>query len=139
MKWLFSLCVLLITSDLASQTIYQKLDAAWQSFIKDAQFKYAIAGFCVLDSKSGKVVYEKNSKIGLAPASTQKILTSVAAFELLGKEYRYQTVFRTAKALHSDISNIEIVFGEINCRNKKSKKAKYFLYAVQIDTLLNFP
>lgn len=31
--------------------------------------------------------------MGLAPASCQKVITAVAAFELLGKEYRYKTGF----------------------------------------------
>ena len=31
--------------------------------------------------------------MGLAPASTQKIITSVTAFDLLGKDFRYRTGF----------------------------------------------
>ena len=50
-----------------------------------------LASLYVIDAKTGKVVFDKNSQIGLAPASTQKIITSVTAFELLGKDYRYKT------------------------------------------------
>ena len=39
-------------------------------------------------------MYDKNSQVGLAPASTQKIITAATAFELLGKDYRYKTKFR---------------------------------------------
>ena len=45
----------------------------------------------MIDAKSGEVIFDKNSQLGLAPASTQKIITSVTAFELLGKDYRYKT------------------------------------------------
>ncbi len=45
----------------------------------------------VIDAKTGKVVFDKNSQIGLAGASTQKIFTATTAFELLGKDYRYKT------------------------------------------------
>ena len=34
------------------------------------------------------------NKPGLAPASTQKIITSASAFELLGKNYRFNTYIR---------------------------------------------
>lgn len=57
----------------------------------DSQMRYAIAAFSVFDLHTGKTVFERNANIGLAPASTQKIITSVAAFEMLGKEYRFKT------------------------------------------------
>ena len=44
-----------------------------------------------MDSKTGKVIIDKNAQIGLAPASCQKVVTSVSAFELLGKDYKYKT------------------------------------------------
>jgi D-alanyl-D-alanine carboxypeptidase/D-alanyl-D-alanine-endopeptidase (penicillin-binding protein 4) len=45
----------------------------------------------VINAKTGEVVFEKNSQIGMAPASTQKIITATTALELLGKDYRYKT------------------------------------------------
>ena len=45
----------------------------------------------MIDGKTGKVVFGKNSQIGLAGASTQKIFTATTAFELLGKDFRYKT------------------------------------------------
>ena len=60
---------------------------------KIQQLKHAISSLYVIDANTGQVVFDKNSQIGLAPASTQKIITSVTAFELLGKDYRYKTDF----------------------------------------------
>jgi D-alanyl-D-alanine carboxypeptidase/D-alanyl-D-alanine-endopeptidase (penicillin-binding protein 4) len=75
----------------SGQTISQKLQKAFQQFEKDSQLQYAISSLYVIDAKTGQVVFDKNSRIGLAPASTQKIVTAATAFELLGKSFRYST------------------------------------------------
>ncbi|MGZ8552855.1 MAG: D-alanyl-D-alanine carboxypeptidase/D-alanyl-D-alanine endopeptidase [Chitinophagaceae bacterium] len=85
-------CLLLVTSSFA-QTVTQKIQKAFQQFESDTQLRNAISSLYVIEVKTGKVVFDKNSRIGLAPASTQKIITSVTAFELLGKDYRYKTEF----------------------------------------------
>jgi D-alanyl-D-alanine carboxypeptidase/D-alanyl-D-alanine-endopeptidase (penicillin-binding protein 4) len=81
----------LLTFNFFGQTINQKLQKAFIVFEKDSQLKHAISSLYVIDANTGQVVFDKNSQIGLAPASTQKIITSVTAFELLGKDYRYKT------------------------------------------------
>jgi serine-type D-Ala-D-Ala carboxypeptidase/endopeptidase (penicillin-binding protein 4) len=77
--------------DSSAQTINQKLKSAFTQFENDSQLKHAISSLYVIDAATGKIVFDQNSQIGLAPASTQKIITSVTAFELLGKDYRYKT------------------------------------------------
>ena len=79
------------------QTVAQKLQKAFTAFEKDSQLKHAISSLYVIDANTGQVVFGKNSQIGLAPASTQKIITSVTAFELLGKDYKYKTEFLKTK------------------------------------------
>lgn len=74
-----------------AQTISQKIQRAWQQFETDPQLKHAISSLYVIDAKTGQVVFDKNSQVGLAPASTQKIITATTAFELLGKDYTYKT------------------------------------------------
>src|SRR5687768_17200527 len=56
------------------QTVEQKIQRAYAAFAKDDQLKFAISSLYVVDAKTGKVVFDRNSKIGLAPASTQKII-----------------------------------------------------------------
>lgn len=85
---LFTFYVLPFT--LLSQT-GEKLQKAYQQFESDSQLKHATISLYVINSKTGEVVFDKNSQIGLAPASTQKIITAATAFELLGKDYRYKT------------------------------------------------
>src|SRR5207247_4577604 len=86
---LFEFCIL--TFALSAQTIQQKLQTAYQQFEADSQLRHAISSLYVINAKTGEVVSDKNSQIGLAGASTQKIITATTAFELLGKDYRYST------------------------------------------------
>lgn len=72
--------------------IQQKIDNAMKLLLADEQMKHAIAGFYVVESNAGKVVYALNEEVGLAPASTQKIFTSVAILDVLGEQYRYKTL-----------------------------------------------
>lgn len=71
--------------------VNERIQVQVQRLLADSQMKHAILGFYVADAKTGAVIAEHNSQVGLAPASTQKVFTSVAAFELLGAGYRYQT------------------------------------------------
>ena len=81
------------SSIISSQSLTTKLSSAFQTFEKDAQLKSGIASLYVVNAKTGAVVYKKNEMIGLAPASTQKIITSASAYELLGKDFYYKTKF----------------------------------------------
>lgn len=68
-----------------------KLASAVKQLEADTQMKHALFSLYVVDSKTGKVIFDKNSQVGLAPASCMKVFTSAAAMELLGKDYRYKT------------------------------------------------
>jgi D-alanyl-D-alanine carboxypeptidase/D-alanyl-D-alanine-endopeptidase (penicillin-binding protein 4) len=87
------LASVLFNSDVNSQAVSKRLQQAWQNFQADSQLKNSISSLYVIDAKTGKVVFDKNSTIGLAGASTQKIITAATAYELLGKDFRYKTEF----------------------------------------------
>jgi D-alanyl-D-alanine carboxypeptidase/D-alanyl-D-alanine-endopeptidase (penicillin-binding protein 4) len=92
MKTYSLITVLLLTSLLsAAQTVTQRLDKAVKLLQQDSQMKHAMMSLYVVETATGKPVYALNEQLGLAPASTQKLFTSVAAFELLGKDFRYKT------------------------------------------------
>ena len=91
MKTVCLIIYLFIPAFLFSQDVVTQLSASIKKMESDEQFKHAIISMYVVDSKSGKTVFEKNAQIGLAPASCQKVVTSVSAFELLGKGYQYKT------------------------------------------------
>lgn len=93
MKTVYLFISLLVSTISFGQNISIRLDAAIKKLQADEQFKHAIISMYVIDSKTGKPVFSHNSQLGLAPASCQKVVTSVAALELLGKDYRYKTEF----------------------------------------------
>ena len=102
MKRLLPYIFCLLPFTLPAQTVTQKLQNAFQQFESDSQLKHAISSLYVIDAKTGQVVFDKNSQVGLAPASTQKIITSVTAFELLGKGYRYKTELGLNKPIYEN-------------------------------------
>lgn len=74
-----------------AQNIQQRIEKAMQLLLKEEQMKHAIASLNVVETSTGKSVYSYNGQTGLAPASTQKIFTSIASFDLLGNDYRFKT------------------------------------------------
>lgn len=94
-------CGILVAGSFA-QTVSQKLQKAFQQFESDSQLRHAISSLYIIDGKTGELVFEKNEQVGLAPASTQKIITSVTAFELLGSGYGYKTFLYTDGQIKKD-------------------------------------
>lgn len=92
-KLFFTLFVILLTLPSFCQSLSTKLARAYHVFASDSQLKNSISALYVINARTGKVVFDRNSLVGLAPASTQKIITSATAFELLGKDFRYRTSF----------------------------------------------
>ena len=82
---------LLLVSNSYAQTISQKLDVAINKLQTDSQCKHGTISLYVVENKTGKIIFDKNAETGLAPASCQKVITAVTAFELLGKDYTYKT------------------------------------------------
>jgi D-alanyl-D-alanine carboxypeptidase/D-alanyl-D-alanine-endopeptidase (penicillin-binding protein 4) len=80
---------------LSAQTVTQNLQKAYKQFESDSQLKHGISSLYVINAKTGEVVFDRNSQVGLAPASTQKIIIAATAFELLGKNFQYKTEFGT--------------------------------------------
>lgn len=51
----------------------------------------ASSGVMVRDADNGKVLYQAHADQRLAPASNMKMFTSLAAFGVLGADYRFET------------------------------------------------
>lgn len=85
--WIF----MIVLADVNAQSIADKLKTAVDQLEKDPQLRNGIMSLYVADATTGKPVFERNAQLGLAPASTQKVITSITAFELLGKSFRYNT------------------------------------------------
>ena len=75
-----------------AQSIRDKLGAAISLLEADPQFKHAAISLLVKDANTGISLFDKNSRVGMVPASCLKVVTSVVAMDLLGKDYSYKTV-----------------------------------------------
>lgn len=91
MKKLFFLTGLFLCLGAAGQTLSARLETAYQRFERDSQLLNALSSFYVINAQTGEVVFDRNSTIGMATASTLKIVTAATAYELLGKDFRYET------------------------------------------------
>lgn len=87
------LAMLLVVATASGQAVATRLANAYAAFEKDPQLKTALSSLYIIESTTGNVVFEKNAQIGVAPASTQKIITAATAYEVLGKDFRYETKF----------------------------------------------
>jgi len=105
---IITVCLIAITI-IHAQPIHQKLEEKVKHFLADGQMKHAILGLYVVNSKTGKVVYDLNGQVGLAPASTQKIFTAIAALDTLGSHYRYKTPIGYSGQIQGDTLNGNLV------------------------------
>jgi D-alanyl-D-alanine carboxypeptidase/D-alanyl-D-alanine-endopeptidase (penicillin-binding protein 4) len=88
------LLILFISAQVWAQTsLQQKLAAAATRLQADSQCRYGTVSLTVLDAKTGEKVYALNPDVGMAPGSTLKTVTTISAFNLLGKDFKYQTPF----------------------------------------------
>lgn len=92
-KFCLMLCFIALVHAAQAQQRLNKLRTEVEQLVKDSQLRHGQLSFVVLDAKSGSTLFQYNAQTGLAPASTQKIFTAIAAFDLLGPEYRYSTSF----------------------------------------------
>ena len=88
-----------------AQNISQKLEIAINKLQADSQFKHGTISLFVVESKTGKIIFDRNSQTGLAPASCQKVITAATAFELLGKNYTYKTKLGYDGKINDEILN----------------------------------
>ncbi|MGZ3871921.1 MAG: D-alanyl-D-alanine carboxypeptidase/D-alanyl-D-alanine endopeptidase [Mucilaginibacter sp.] len=98
--WLISF--IFIAGHTFAQPLDQKLQAAFSRLQADSQCRYASVSLTVLDAKTGEKVFTANPNMGLATASTLKTITTITAFNLLGKDFRYQTQFGYNGTLGAD-------------------------------------
>jgi serine-type D-Ala-D-Ala carboxypeptidase/endopeptidase (penicillin-binding protein 4) len=89
----FFFLMLLYAQSALGQNPAQKVKLPYEKMQSSPLLSHASSAFYVIDAATGKVVYKHNEEAGLPAGSCQKLLTSAAAFELLGKDYRYASTF----------------------------------------------
>jgi len=101
-RTLLIISLILLGGTLSAQTLSAKLQAAFNRLQADSQCKYASVSLTVLDAKTGETVFTANPNMGLATASTLKTITTITAFNILGKDFRYQTQFGYTGSIATD-------------------------------------
>ena len=84
-KKLFFLPLLTVSFFLYSQ------ETAFKNFLADSAMKHAAVSFCIAETDNSNMIFEHNSRQSLTPASITKLITTSAALELLGPDYKFRT------------------------------------------------
>ena len=73
------------------QNVSQALQNSYTQFIGNNDLKHATVSLYVVNTATGKPVFSTQEEVGMAGASTLKIVTAATAFSLLGSNYQYKT------------------------------------------------
>lgn len=72
-------------------TSQYKFETKLENFLHQQEYEHATVGVHVVDLESGESLFALNEEQLMIPASTLKLVTSAAALELLGSDYRFET------------------------------------------------
>ncbi len=91
-------------ADAAADQLHAQLD----SILSDPALNGAKAGVVVVDTTTGETLYRRDGADRLMPASNRKLLTSTAAMDILGPEFRFTTevkatAWKTGPVLAGDL------------------------------------
>ncbi|MGZ3757501.1 MAG: D-alanyl-D-alanine carboxypeptidase/D-alanyl-D-alanine endopeptidase [Mucilaginibacter sp.] len=106
--WIVSLFFIAASAG-AQSSLEQRLHTAIDHLQADSQCRYGSVSLTVLDAKTGVPVFEANSNLGMSPGSTMKTVTTITAFNVLGKDFRYQTQFGYTGSISNGTLNGDII------------------------------
>lgn len=69
---------------------------------RSKSYKHASVSVCVLDLNTSKVVAQYNQAQSVTPASVLKLMTTAAAIEMLGPDFRFETKLMTSGNIEND-------------------------------------
>ncbi len=85
-------CLLSITYYLLSVVAQaQSLPLRLDSIVREAEKEHYFTGVAVYDLTADSMLYTYNADKRMRPASTQKVMTAVAALDVLGAQHKYET------------------------------------------------
>jgi D-alanyl-D-alanine carboxypeptidase/D-alanyl-D-alanine-endopeptidase (penicillin-binding protein 4) len=101
--------LLLIAAQAGAQSLHDKIQTAFNRLQADSQCRYGVVTLTVLDAKTGEKVFGVNSDMGMAPGSTMKTVTTITAFNVLGKDFQYQTQYGYTGTITNGTLNGDII------------------------------
>ncbi len=78
-------------SPATAQSLTQKIASAFRAFESHESLANGMASLTVINAHTGQVIFAKNEKLGMAPASTLKTVTSATAYHILGANHTFET------------------------------------------------
>lgn len=102
------------SSETPTVPIRSTTEKAVDNFMRLPQIENASLGMKVVNLETGKILFQLNPDKSLVPASNMKLLTTGAALEILGKDYRFKTILAYDGKIGSDGTldgNIYIIGG----------------------------
>jgi serine-type D-Ala-D-Ala carboxypeptidase/endopeptidase (penicillin-binding protein 4) len=110
------LCLLLLTvfvlfagcstSPIAQRELSRDASAFHETIdaiLSDSAFIPTVTTMKIVSLKTGEVLYERNSKLLMRPASNMKLLTTAAALMRLGRDFKFTTNFLTDGAVTDSV------------------------------------
>lgn len=92
-------------SEVQAASSYQSMEKSLNAIMGDATMKSINSSVTVRKASTGEIVYQSNADKKVTPASTLKLLTSAAALETLGEEYRFHTDLLTDGSISKGVLN----------------------------------
>jgi D-alanyl-D-alanine carboxypeptidase/D-alanyl-D-alanine-endopeptidase (penicillin-binding protein 4) len=88
-----ALAFLFLAGEAPRSTAVPSNGLSWQvdSILGQPGMRKVLLSACVVRCETGEVVYQKNARLALVPASNMKIVTSAAAVERLGQDFSFVT------------------------------------------------
>jgi len=139
MNKIILLCVILLFAlgGRSQDSVVRKttsIDLVFKQFVQYQGFKPAVCGFYAVDINSGEVLSSHNIDKSFRPASTQKLVTTAAALEVLHPDYRFTTYLAYTGKIIDSINylkgNLIIIGGgdpSLGSKYFDSKAKKQFL------------
>lgn len=105
-KYFVICCAIYLFFELALIPTYGQSQAflqTWNRFRHIPELRHASISMVVMDASSGKIVFQYQPEIGLAPASCNKVFTAATALDRLGPAFRYQTLLAYSGRIRSHV------------------------------------
>ncbi len=106
---IYLVCIVLLTSSFTNDLTFENEPYQVQEFVISNEILFLRnildsiiddydnldfkAGIKIISLRDNQTLYEKNSDLELIPASNMKVITTAAAFDLLGKDFQWTTTF----------------------------------------------
>ncbi len=131
-RFVLTVLTLWLALPAAAQPLEQKIATAFRTFESHESLAHGMASLVVLNANTGAVVFAKNEKLGMAPASTLKTITAATAYHTLGANHTFETQL-------SYVGNIDAsgtLSGDIVIRGSGDPSLGSDRFPQTVDTLL---